>query len=70
MAKRTPDGSMKPRTAADRFYFELEAFLDEWRRHGLPEEVVRAALDRAKCFSIAMESVGKNLQFLSAQHLS
>jgi hypothetical protein len=43
-------------------YFELEAFLDNWRRHGIAEEVVRAALERANRTSFALENVGKRLQ--------
>lgn len=47
-----------PRNAADGFYFQLEAFLDEWRHLGVAEEVVRAALERARRTSLAMENVG------------
>ena len=50
------------RSPADGLYFELEAFLDNWRRRGTSEDVVRNALDRAKFVSLAMEDVGKRLQ--------
>lgn len=45
----------------DRAYFELEALLDEWRRHGMPEDVVRTALERARRASLAMEDVARRL---------
>ena len=50
-----------PRSAADGFYFQLETFLDNWRRQGIAEDVVRAALERAERTSFAMENVGKLL---------
>jgi hypothetical protein len=46
---------------ADQAYFELEALLDEWRRHGMPEDVVRTALERARRASLAMEDVARRL---------
>jgi len=49
-------------SAAEGFYFELEAFLDDWRRQGVPEIVVRATLERAGRASLAMESVGERLK--------
>lgn len=51
-----------PRNAIEGLYFELETFLDDWRRHGTPEDTVRAALERAKRASFAMENVGKLLK--------
>ena len=66
-----PERSLKPvdaasetRTAADSFYFRLETFLDSWRREGMGEEAVRAALKRAEAASLAMEAVGKRLKGL------
>jgi len=50
------------RNAAGEFYFELETFLDNWRREGVEEDVVRSALERAKRTSLAMEDVGKWLK--------
>ena len=47
--------------AADGFYFQLESFLDSWRRQGTTEADVRAALERAEHTSLAMELVGKRL---------
>jgi len=47
--------------AADGFYFQLETFLDTWRREGAGEEVVRDALKRAEATSLAMEDLGKRL---------
>ena len=52
------DRAAAPRNAADGFYFQLEAFLDERRHRGVAEEVVRAALERARRTSLAMENVG------------
>ena len=49
-------------SAGEGFYFELEAFLDNWRRQGMPEDVVRATLERARSASLAMEGVGKRLR--------
>lgn len=60
MRKTSPD-AFASRSVADWFYFELETFLDNWRRQGTPEDVVRSALDRAKSASQAMEDVGKRL---------
>ena len=54
-----PDRAALPRNAADGFYFQLETFLDNWRRRGIGEDVVRAALERSKRTSLAMEHVGK-----------
>lgn len=51
-----------PRDAFEGMYFELENFLDDRRRHGTPEDIVRAALERAKRASLAMENVGKLLK--------
>ena len=48
--------------AAEVLYFELETFLDHWRRHGMPEDVVRAALERARRASLAMENVSQRLK--------
>jgi len=56
-----PDRSTVLRNASEGFYFQLEAFLDGWRRDGLREDDVRAALDRAKHTSLAMEQVGQLL---------
>jgi hypothetical protein len=47
--------------AADGFYFQLESFLDSWRRQGTNEDAVRAALERARHTSLAMEVVGNRL---------
>ncbi len=52
----------EPRNGADGFYFELETFLDDWRRQGVSEDVVRVALERAKRTSLAMEGVGEWLK--------
>jgi len=49
--------------ARDQFYFELESFLDNWRRQGVPEEVVRAAIERAKRASLAVEHLGERLKY-------
>jgi len=57
-----PDGALMPRNAAELMYFELEAFLDNWRRYGMPEDRVRTALERARRASVAMENVGKLLK--------
>jgi hypothetical protein len=57
-----PDRAVAPPNAADGFYFQLETFLDNWRRQGMSEDVVRAALERAKHTSLAMEDVGKWLK--------
>jgi hypothetical protein len=54
-------GTFVPRSVADCFYFELETFLDGWRRQGMSEEVVRAGLARANSASQAVESVSKRL---------
>lgn len=51
-----PDAAFE-RKAPQLFYFQLEAFLDYWRREGIAEDVVRAALERAKQTSLAMEGV-------------
>ena len=51
-----------PGRAPDGLYLELEAFLDTWRREGMPEDILRAALERAKRASLAIENVGKRLQ--------
>jgi hypothetical protein len=56
------NGALVDRNVADGFYFQLESFLDNWRRQGMAEEVVRAALERAKLTSLAMENVGKLLK--------
>ena len=58
----SPDRAALTRNAAGEFYFELETFLDTWRREGVAEEVVRSALERAKNTSLAMEDVGKWLK--------
>jgi hypothetical protein len=63
--RKTSPGAIASPSVADWFYFELESFLDNWRRQGTPEDVVRAALERAKSASQAMENVGKRL---SAAH--
>jgi len=60
-------GALVPRSVADWFYFELESFLDSWRRQGMSEDVVRAALDRANSASQAIETVGKRMT--AAHHL-
>lgn len=62
--KSSPEHSHRPspRNAADAFYFQLESFLDCWRRDGVSEEVVRAALGRAQLTSVAMEDVGRRLK--------
>ena len=57
-----PDHAVMTRNAAGEFYFELETFLDNWRREGVEEDVVRSALERAKRTSLAMEDVGKWLK--------
>jgi hypothetical protein len=57
-----PDGAVVPRNAADGFYLQLETFLDNWRRLGMAEDVVRAALERAKRSSLAMENIGERLK--------
>ena len=57
-----PGGTLMPGSGEDGLYFELEAFLDHWRHHGIAEEVVRAALERARRTSFALEDVGKRLQ--------
>lgn len=57
-----PDRAAAPQNAAEGFYFQLETFLDNWRRHGVAEEVVRAALERAKQTSLAMETIGQWLE--------
>ena len=57
-----PDRAPLARNAARKFYFELETFLDTWRREGVEEDVVRSALERAKSTSLAMEDVGKWLK--------
>jgi len=54
-------GNSAQASAADGLYFELEAFLDNWRRHGMAEDTVRAALERAGRASMAMENVSKRL---------
>ena len=58
----SPDPAVETPNAADGFYFHLETFLDTWRREGMGEEVVRAALRRAEATSLAMEDVGKRLK--------
>jgi len=58
----SPDRAAVTRNAAREFYFELETFLDAWRRKGVDEHVVRSALERAKSTSLAMEDVGKWLK--------
>jgi len=50
------------RKLGDSFYFQLEAFLDSWRREGIGEDVVRTALKRAEATSLAMEDVGRRLK--------
>ena len=63
--KAKPDRLDRPlltRNAADGFYFQLETFLDNWRRQGISEDVVRGALERASRTSLAMENVGKWLK--------
>ena len=55
----SPARAAATRNAAGKFYFELETFLDTWRREGVAEEVVRSALERARSTSLAMENVGK-----------
>jgi len=57
-----PDHPVVGRNIADGFYFRLETFLDTWRRQGVTEQNVRAALERAKRTSLAMEDVGKRLR--------
>jgi hypothetical protein len=57
-----PHRTVVTRNAASEFYFELETFLDTWRREGVAEDVVRSALERAKCTSLAMEDVGNWLK--------
>ena len=57
-----PDGALMPHSDAERMYFDLEAFLDNWRRYGMPEDAVRIALERAWRASVAMENVGKLLK--------
>ena len=59
--QRRPDRQPALRSLADGFYFQLESFLDGWRRSGLREDVVRDALDRARRTSVAMEQVGQLL---------
>lgn len=54
---RSPEGSRA-------FYFELETFLDLWRREGTAEITVRAALERAIRTSLAMERVGQRFRGL------
>jgi hypothetical protein len=56
------DAAVETRNATDGFYFQLETFLDSWRREGTGEELVRAALKRAESASLAMEAVGKRLK--------
>jgi hypothetical protein len=56
------DRAVAPRSIADGFYFQLEAFIDSRRRQGLTEDVVRTGLERAKHASLAMENVGKLLK--------
>lgn len=51
------DAFLVRRNPADLFYFQLETFLDDWRREGIAEDVVRVALERAKQTSLAMEGV-------------
>jgi len=58
----SPDRAAVTRNAVREFYFELETFLDAWRREGVEEDVVRSALERAKSISLAMEDVGKWLK--------
>jgi len=58
----SPDRAAATRNPARKFYFELETFLDTWRREGVAEDVVRSALERAKSTSLAMENVGKWLK--------
>ena len=63
-ATNKESGSSRPwavesRNAAEGLYFQLETFLDNWRRQGMPENVVRDALERAKHTSLAMENVGQ-----------
>jgi predicted GNAT family acetyltransferase len=41
---------------------QLETFLDNWRRQGMAEDVMRAALERAKRSSLAMENIGERLK--------
>jgi hypothetical protein len=59
---RCPTGVIRSGSAADGFYFELEGFLDNWRRQGIAEKDVRAALERAARSSSAMEDVGRWLK--------
>ena len=47
-----PDRAVTPRNAAEGFYFQLETFLDNWRRTGMPEDVVRDALERDLGFQV------------------
>ena len=47
-----PNTAFERRNAPDLFYFQLEAFLDYWRREGIAEDVVRAALERANQTSL------------------
>lgn len=56
---KRPDRAVVPRNAADGMYLQLEVFLDNWRRQGMSEDFVRAALERATHASLAMEGVGK-----------
>ena len=51
------NAAFEQRKAPELFYFQLETFLDYSRREGIAEEVVRAALERAKQTSLTMERV-------------
>jgi hypothetical protein len=58
-----PVGS-RPPVGFGPFYFELETFLDLWRRQGTAEVTVRSALERAMRTSLAMERVGQRFKGL------
>jgi hypothetical protein len=57
-----PTGPFLPRTPDELFYFELETFLDNWRRRGVPNDMIRTALARAERASLAMDGLAKRLQ--------
>ena len=59
----TPTG-LRPPGGSGAFYFELETFLDLWRRQGTGEVTVRTALERAIGASLAMERVGERFKGL------
>ena len=63
-----PTGPFVRRSPDELFYFELETFLDSWRRRGVPNDVIRAALARAEQASLAMDGLAMRLQGAGQVH--